>query len=389
MKGRYYLQVIIVLIIATLVVAVARNMPGGANQHATATVVDPLHADDNTNPTTVTIAFTGDILMHMDLVRSGYNASTSGYDFTRVFAPVAPYLRQADYTVGNLETRLAGEDMGYSGYPRFNTPDELAGGLKASGFTMLATANNHSMDMEWDGVVHTLDTLDAAGLAHIGTARSAEERVAPTIVTIKGIRVALLNYTSPTNDLPAPKGRPYAVNLLQPEVILADTTAARAGGADVVIAVLHFGEEYERKPNNYQRNIARQLLEGGVDAIIGAHPHVVQPIEKITVQRNGVSYTGVVAFSLGNFASTQRERYRDAGIILYLTLTKDAQGTAVTGTRFLPVWVQQAWQHGIHLARVLPAQPDTDPNSDLPLTPSDEARLHQVWADTQTQLGMP
>ncbi|MEI7833264.1 MAG: CapA family protein, partial [bacterium] len=376
---------IIVLAIAGFGVVWALAKTGRAiTPGSSATSAVPVN--NKSNSTTATIAFTGDILMHMDLVRSGYDANTDSYDFTRVFAPVAPYLHQADYAVGNLETRMAGEERGFSGYPRFNSPDELASGLKASGFTMLATANNHSMDMGWDGIVHTLDTLDAVGLAHIGTARNAEEQAAPAIVTIKGIRVAFLNYTSPTNDLPAPKSRPYAVNLLEPEKILADTSAARNNGAEVVIAVLHFGEEYQRKPNKYQRNVARQLLEGGVDAIIGAHPHVVQPIERITVQRNGTPYTGVVAFSLGNFASTQRERYRDAGIILYLTLTKDAHGTVITGTKFLPVWVQQGWQHGIHQARVLPALPDTDPHSDLPLTSADEERLRQVWDDTQTQL---
>ncbi|MEI7834129.1 MAG: CapA family protein [bacterium] len=379
------LLAIIVLAIAGFGVVWALAKTGRAiTPGSSATSAAPLN--NNSDSTTATIAFTGDILMHMDLVRSGYNADAGGYDFTRVFAPVAPYLHQADYAVGNLETRMAGAEMGYSGYPRFNSPDELASGLKASGFTMLATANNHSMDMGWGGIVHTLDTLDAAGLAHIGTARSAEERAAPAFVTIKGIRVAFLNYTAETNELPVPKSRPYAVNLLQPEKILADTSKVRKNGADVVIAVLHFGEEYEPKPNKYQRNIARQLLEGGVDAIIGSHPHVVQPIEKITVQRNGAPYTGVVAFSLGNFASTQRERYRDAGIILYLTLAKNTHGTVVTGTKYLPVWVQQGWQRGIHQARVLPALPDTDPHSDLPLTVADEARLRQVWDDTHGQL---
>ena len=148
------LLAIIVLAIAGFGVVWALAKTGRAiTPGSSATSAVPVN--NKSNSTTATIAFTGDILMHMDLVRSGYDANTDSYDFTRVFAPVAPYLHQADYAVGNLETRMAGEERGFSGYPRFNSPDELASGLKASGFTMLATANNHSMDMGWDGIVHT------------------------------------------------------------------------------------------------------------------------------------------------------------------------------------------------------------------------------------------
>ncbi len=387
MTKRNYLLVIIVLIAATLVAAVARNMPGGANNHAAATVTDPPPTDDKS--TNVTIAFVGDVLMHTYLVRSGYDSASGRYDFTRMFAPVVPYLRRADYAVANLETRLAGQEHGYSGYPRFNSPDELASGLKASGFAMLTTANNHCMDMGWDGIAHTLDTLDAAGLAHTGTARNAAEQGTPSIVTIKGVKIALLNYTAGTNGLPVPKNKPFAVNLLEVKRVTAEAAAAREAGAELVITILHFGEEYQREPNKNQREIVRQLLEGGVDTIIGGHSHVVQPVEMATVQRTGVSFTGLVAYSLGNFASNQRERYRDTGIILYLNISKNARGTSVTGAQYLPVWVQQSAQPSVPACRILPTCPGVDTGTDLPLTDADKARMQQVWEDTHAQLERP
>ncbi len=104
------------------------------------------------------------------------------YDFWPVFKPIATYLAMADYAVANLETRLAGPEFGYSGYPLFNSPDELAHALKYAGFDLVGTANNHSFDMGWEGIVGTLDRLDAAGVSHVGTYRSMEEKETPFIV---------------------------------------------------------------------------------------------------------------------------------------------------------------------------------------------------------------
>ena len=101
----------------------------------------------------------------------------------------------ADYAVANLETRLAGPEFGYSGYPLFNSPGELAYALKYAGFDLVGTANNHSFDMGWEGIVNTLDQLDAARLSHVGTYRSMKEKATPFIVDISGIKVAFLNYT--------------------------------------------------------------------------------------------------------------------------------------------------------------------------------------------------
>jgi poly-gamma-glutamate synthesis protein (capsule biosynthesis protein) len=217
----------------------------------------------------------------------------------------------------------------------------------------------------------------------MGTARSAAEAATPFIADIKGVRVAFLNYTFMTNGFVVPKGKEFAVNYLNPTRVSADAAAARRQGADLVIAMLHFGTEYERHENAYQRETAARLLAGGVDAIIAAHPHVVQPIEKITVERNGQPFTGVVAYSLGNFISSQRKRYCDGGMMLYLTIEKDAQrGTAVVGVQYLPVWVQLGTVGGRQVSRVVPANPALPFGSDITPSVSDQARRRQVWSDT-------
>ncbi|MBC7292993.1 MAG: CapA family protein, partial [Thermoleophilia bacterium] len=218
------------------------------------------------------------MIPHMPILSSVKDAATGSYDFRPIFAPVAPYLARTDYTVANLETKLAGPGPGYSGYPLFNSPAELAYALRDVGVDLLATANNHALDMGWQGLTATLDKLDEAGLAHVGTYRSAHEKQKPFIVDLRGIRVAFLNYTASLNGFSLPKEHPYAVNLLDPLQVAEDAQVARLWGADVVIALLHFGNEYQREPDPEETKLTQELLSRGVDVIIGSHPHVVQPI---------------------------------------------------------------------------------------------------------------
>ncbi|MCZ7663195.1 MAG: CapA family protein [Thermoleophilia bacterium] len=336
--------------------------------------------------THITLVFAGDLLMHKPLGDSVYDPGTGRYQFERIFAPIAPYVREADYAVANLETRLAGAAYGYHGYPTFNSPADLAPALRATGFDLMGTANNHSLDMGWPGVVNTLDALDRASLAHVGTNRTAAEQARVFSVGVRGVRVAFLNYTDYLNGLPLPAGRPHAVNLLSQQTVLGEAARARAEGADVVVAFLHFGNEYQRYATEQQRALATALLRGGVDLVVGAHPHVVQPIERVSVPGGGYRYA---AYSLGNFVSTQRLRYRDSGLLLYADVEKDAEGARVTGLRYLPVYVQQSWSGGRTQYRVLPAHPRLDSGSDLGLTATERARLRQVWEELSAHVGRP
>jgi poly-gamma-glutamate capsule biosynthesis protein CapA/YwtB (metallophosphatase superfamily) len=343
----------------------------------------------------ITIAAVGDIIIHKSVLDSAYDGLTRQYDFRKIFAPVAPYLAAADYTVCDLESRMAGGSMDAGDPLRFNAPYSLTDALTLAGVDLAATANNHSVDFGWLGIIRTLDRLDRAGIAHVGTNRSEEEKSTPLVVDIKGIKVAFLNYTQFLNGNGSVKGREaYAVNLLNVDRVAEEAAAARALGADVVVAVLHYGMEYIRTPTSEQNEVSQGsaevqgLLSRGVDVILGSHPHVVQPISKVVQYASGEGKDTYVAYSLGNFLSGQRWRYSDSGIIAYVHIQKQGDKTRVTGMSYLPVYVQKSGEEGTTY-RILPVLPGLTPQTDTTITAADQARMNQVWDDLADLLYRP
>ena len=338
----------------------------------------------------ITVAAVGDLLINRSVLDSAYDARDGTFDFSPIFTATTPYLRAADYSVANLETRLAGPAYGYSGYPRFNTPDSLAPAVRRAGIKLLATANNHSLDMGWPGIVHTLQTLSAAGLAHIGTYASAAAQARPFIVDVQGIKLAWLNYTAVTNGLPLPPGKRFALNVWNPQAAATAIRRARRDGADLVLVVMHWGIEDQRTPNAVQRRIAGQLAADGADVVIGSHPHVVQKIATVTAtEANGSRHRCLVAYSLGNFIADQQQRYTDCGIILYLDIVKDRAGTRVAQVRYLPVWVEKRPAGETYRFRVLPVLSAAAVAADRSLSRSERSRMLQAWTDTTALLRNP
>ena len=304
------------------------------------------------SPTVATLAVCGDIMSHMPVTNDAWDEGQGGYDYSPIFAQAAPYLQAADYAVANLETTLS-ETGPYSGYPAFKSPAALAGDLAEAGFDLLLTANNHCLDRGWDGLVSTLDALDGAGLAHVGTYRSAEEQTAGTIhvADVGGISVAFLGYTYGTNGIPLPEGREDAVNLFNTDYtttlptpdtpqLEADLAAARALDTDLIAVMIHWGVEYQTTQNSYQEELADLLIANGADLVLGGHSHVPQPIEQRTVAGwDGTERTGFVCYSLGNFISSQVDPLTDTTAVLTLELTLDHEtGEAgVTGWSYAPM----------------------------------------------------
>jgi poly-gamma-glutamate synthesis protein (capsule biosynthesis protein) len=375
-------------------VVVPTTAPASETTTTTEAAVEPEPVPEPTTTTTepirITVAAVGDIIPDDSILQAVRDPDTGSYDFQSVLTPIRPYLAGADYTVANLETRLAGPENGYSGYPRMNSPTELAYALKTAGVDMAATANNHSLDMGWEGIVGTLDRLDQAGIAHVGTYRSSQERNTPVVVDVGGIRVGFLNYTASLNGLiPSAEQEGYAVNMLDPDVVAEDAMTARTWGAEVVIALLHYGEEYEREPSEEQVEISQEILSRGVDVIIGSHPHVVQPIAHV-VQYSNWKVTGkYVAYSLGNFLSNQRWRYSDSGLVAYVHIEKRGLRTLVTGVSYLPVYVQRSAAESPVRYRVLPVLPGGSAKTDIPLTLRETERMAQVWEDLRPVLYRP
>ena len=299
----------------------------------------------------------GDAMSHMPLTKDAYVAATGEYDYSHMLTDPAEQLAGADYAVANLETVLAG-GPDYSGFPAFNSPDALAYDLKEAGIDLLSTANNHSRDRGVNGIFRTLDVLDEAGLAHVGTYRSREERDAGSgvyVADVGGISVAFLSYTYGLNGYQLSSEYSYAVNLFNLDyyttlenpdydLLASDLAYARSLEPDLIAVIIHWGTEYKNTPNSHQTGLARFLVEQGADLVLGGHPHVLQPYETITVTgADGGERQGFVCYSLGNFISNQYEPApaTQTTAILDLELTRDpATGeTSLTDVSYVPYYM--------------------------------------------------
>ncbi|MGC9345082.1 MAG: CapA family protein, partial [Bacteroidales bacterium] len=222
----------------------------------------------------------------------------------------------------------------FKGYPQFSSPDDLALAAKNAGFDLFITANNHSLDRRKQGLERTIRVLDSLEIIRTGTFINKQERDLqyPLIIEKNSIRIALLNYTYGTNGLKVEE--PNIVNYIDREQIAQDLKKAELADPDFTIVTIHWGKEYQREENSEQQALAQFMVEEDADAVIGSHPHVVQPVKNFT---NGEK-EALVVYSLGNFISNQRKRYTDGGILFEMTLTKDSE-TKVTEYNYLPVWV--------------------------------------------------
>ncbi|GAA4705684.1 CapA family protein [Brevibacillus fulvus] len=333
--------------------------------------------------TKIKIVAVGDILMWGKQIAAA--KKNGGYSFRSMFQEVRPYLRGADLTIGNLETTFSGREKQYqqknpkTGYPMFNCPDELAKTLKATGFDVLTTANNHCMDRGVRGLKRTLQVLDRHGFAHTGTYRKKEDSRKFLIKNVKGIRVGILAYTYGTNYISVPKSKPWLVNRIKLEKIRSDLRRLRKK-ADVTIVALHFGQEFRRYPTDKQKRLVKAVLKAGADVILGCHPHVLQPI----VWKN----RQFAIYSLGNFISARmRDNLQtESGVILNLTIKKEDNGeTYVSGFDYIPTWTQKWSKNGKASYRVLPVKKFLR-HPDSHISAKDRDTLKQVWNNTTAHL---
>ena len=300
-------------------------------------------------PTVATLAVCGDTMSHMPITNDVWDAEAGKYDYARVMSGAADAVSAADYAVANLETTLSG-GPDYSGFPFFNSPDDLARGLAEIGFDLCLTANNHSLDKGFAGLSRTLDVLDENGLAHVGTHRTAEEAETPWVIAdVGGISVAFLGYTYGTNGLAIPKDHPYSINVFNTdymtsladpdtERLAADLAAVQALDTDLVAVMIHWGVEYQTSPSRHQTELADFLIENGADLVLGGHSHVPQPMEYRTLPDGR---QGFVCYSLGNFLSSQNDPLTDTTAVLTLELTRDnvTGETEVTDCSYLPLYM--------------------------------------------------
>lgn len=328
---------------------------------------DSLTANENTNnkseekkedvpkSTTINMTFTGDILCHNTIYYDAYDKASKTYDFSHMFDDIKYHIQTADIAVGNLEGTFAGSEVGYSSYPTFNTPEALAYNLKKVGFDVLSTANNHCYDKGYKGLESTINYLDDADIAHMGTYKSEEEQNTILVKNVKGINIAFLNFTYGTNGIPIPSDKTYSVNLINNETILKQLSLAKEQNPDLICVCIHWGTEYQTSPNAEQKEIADLLFNNGADIIIGNHPHVLQPMEKREIKLDdGTTKDGFVVYALGNLLADQNKKYTRSSAILNLNITKNADGKiSINQATYTPVYTYKNTNVSTHKFKIV------------------------------------
>ncbi|ONI78750.1 poly-gamma-glutamate biosynthesis protein [Actinosynnema sp. ALI-1.44] len=281
-----------------------------------------------------TVAATGDVLIHPALTDQATQDGGGKRDYRQIFAGVKPAISGADLAICHLETPIAAPEGPFKGYPEFSAPPEVVAALADTGYDDCSTASNHTLDVGEAGVTRTLEALDKAGIKHTGSARSADEAKTPLIMDVKGVKVAHVSYTFGFNGKQLPAGKPWLSNTLKADDVITAAKAAKAAGAEVVIASLHWGTEFVHDPTQAQRRDAQKLLaDPTIDLIIGHHAHVVQPFEKI----NGKW----VAYGLGNHIAKHSDPrgVSEEGAIARFHFTRNGTGWAVDKAEYLPTLI--------------------------------------------------
>ncbi len=290
----------------------------------------------------VSFLFVGDAMQHQSQIDAA--KTEGGYDYSNYFKNIEDKVNEADVAVVNLEVALGGKP--YNGYPMFSAPDEYAVALKDAGFDIFLLANNHCLDRRKKGLERTIQVLDSLKIKHTGTFvdETKRELYYPLMMIKNGIRIAMLNYTYGTNGVKVQS--PNIVNYIDRQQIKADIDMAKRMKADIIIANMHWGDEYLLKENKTQRDLADFLLQNGVRLIIGNHPHVVQPID---VKTEGGDVQSVTVYSLGNFISGMKKIDCVGGSMLRIDISKEEdQSVKIEDIECSLLWTKKTIKNGVY-----------------------------------------
>ncbi len=304
------------------------------------------NSDDLKN--NIRIVCCGDILCETEMCRINYNKENKIYDFSNIFKYVTPIIKESDFAIANLETLLS-HDFPYTGeLPSFedvdrkklniNAPDSFIDEVKKAGFDMLAMANNHNVDWVKPGVEQTLDKVDKRNIIRTGLFKNEEEK-RYAIINIKGIKVAVLAYSTWFNNNEkrlTNLGKEIVINRYDSKKVCDDISNAKADGAEYIMVYMHWGifSEYRHKESDRQKQIAKTIAKCGADIIMGSHPHAVQGVEYIKTQNR---ITPVV-YSMGNFSTSDYEDIALDNIIVFLDIYREADNLK-SKLSFLPCHV--------------------------------------------------
>jgi len=325
----------------TAAAALAAGLVVGSNAGNGGGSVTPeelVRAVRRAEPVHFSVSVSGDLLIHSPVWEQALAlGGGSHYDFAAELNELKPYVAKAALGICHVETPMTPAPP--ASYPIFNTPPELANGIKATGWDVCDTASNHSLDQGQTGIDDTGKALERAQVRHTGSFPSAAAQRKLVLMDVKGVKVAFLAYTTDTNGIPAP--HPWSVNIASAGRVLADAKRAKKMGARAVIVNLHWGgeilPEYQQEPSSGQLALVKKLTASPlITAIVGQGPHAVQPIERINDK--------FVVFSEGNLISNQSP---DAGLpaesqdgmVVLLHCVADGRGARVQGVTYVPVFV--------------------------------------------------
>lgn len=308
------------------------------------------------DPNKASLLAVGDTMVYNSQLTAQYDVSSAKYNFNNNFEYVKKYVEEADYSMVNLETTLTGNKVyRYSSSPKFNSPDELADGLKYAGFDLISTANNHAYDKGYLSIKNTLATLKDKNFDVVGTRENSDERF--IVKKINGINVGVTSYSygriigdnKYLNDVKISDEYKNSINIFDSTSVdrafnNINYTLKNMKDTDLQVVYLHWGDKYSLKENTFQKKLAQKLCDAGVDVIIGSHPHVVQPVT--TIKSSDNKHETIVAYSLGNFLSNQSRdqfsQYTEDGLMLNIDISKSNGGDAkVDKVTCIPTWLNK------------------------------------------------
>ena len=393
------------IILAGLIIAVGLCiiLPPLLLEQKPAAATPPPAAEQKEEAVSFRISAVGDVMVHKPQIPAQYDSETGTYNFDNNFEYIKKYIEESDLALCNLETTFAGGT--YTGYPVFNAPESLAAALKQAGFDVALTANNHIMDMGLSGMKRTLEIARKEGLETVGTHLDGEKD--HTILTVKNIKIGVVAYLYETpsingvstingneiSDEAWPLLNTFNYNTLDEDLQKVEQSIqnARADGAEIVICYFHWGEEYQREPNEYEHQIAKAAAGYGADVIFASHPHVIQGMEMLTDDVTGKNVP--VFYSMGNLISNQRtetlqNRYTEQGIIAQVDLQymKSKKQVISISMDAIPVWVDKYQRNGKDVYTIIPLDETLEGNPSLAES-GHLSRAEQALSDIRDLLG--
>lgn len=350
----------------------------------------------------IDIVSLGNLIIHQSQINGAKNEN--GYDFSPSFQYIKEMVSEADISLGILEGALAGGEP--TGYPIFNSPDEVIDSLRDTGIDVVNYANNHIYDYDDEGLQRTIEITKEKGLDVLGV-KSTEEEKSYLVKEVDGVKIGFASYVFETETINGYKtinSNPVSINsenLINTfnyndlesfyNRIASEISAMKAEGVEFIIASMHWGEEYNTYTEATQNEIAKKLNELGVDIILGGHPHVIQPYEIIC---NESGHSTFVIYSQGNSLSNQSEQEigvaeSEDGIMIKFTLEKKDGNVSLKEYKIIPTWVYKEEKgDGTYYHKIIPveealANPDKyGINSDV------YARLENSLNRTKSILGI-